>query len=119
VEHPRADAALEALEEHRSGVLEFYPASAAEYIVFDASRDQVRLFRVPWLEATRINVDHPLPKRITACPEAVCERSALTGHLMDLRREFAQAAIGKGPRLAAHEPLRRWSRNERGSSQPA
>src|SRR5690606_39946586 len=81
-------AAFEALEEHRTGVLEFYPASAAECIVFDASRDPVRLFRVPWLEATQINIADPLPPRITARPAAACEHSVLTSHLSDLRREF-------------------------------
>ncbi|MFC3493527.1 hypothetical protein [Glycomyces rhizosphaerae] len=113
------DEALEALEGHRTGVLEFYPASAAEYIVFDASRDPVRLFRVPWPEATQIEIEDSLPPHITARPEAVCKHSVLTGHLRDLRREFAQAAIGNDPRLAAHEPLRRWSLNERPGSKPS
>lgn len=108
------DAALEALEGRRTGVLELYPASAAEYIVFDASRDVVRLFRVPWLEATEIDIEGPVPQSITTYPEATCKRSVLTDHLRDLRREFAQAAIESDPRLAAHEPLRRWSLNESG-----
>ncbi|MCH7231285.1 hypothetical protein L0U85_10545 [Glycomyces sp. L485] len=109
------DAALGALEEHRTGVLEFYPASS-ESIAFDASHDQVRLFRVPWLEANGIDIKSPLPHHLTARPEAVCERSVLADHLRDLRREFAQAAIKSDPRLAAHEPLRRWSLNESGST---
>lgn len=103
------DEALEALERRRTGMLEFYPASAAEYIVFDAAGERVRLFRVPWREVSGADVEGPLPRRITAHPEAACDRSALVGHLEDLRREFARAAIEHDPRLAGHEPLRRWS----------
>jgi hypothetical protein len=112
------DAALEALEAHRAGILEFYMASTGEYIVFEASRDdQARLFRVPWLEASQINLNVPLPLGITAHPMTTCTRSELIDHLRDLRREFAQAAIEHDPRLAAHQPLRRWSLNERDNRQ--
>ncbi|GAA2343700.1 hypothetical protein GCM10010403_41050 [Glycomyces rutgersensis] len=111
-------AALEALEAHRAGLLEFYMASTGEYIVFEASHDdQVRLFRVPWLEASQINLNVPLPLGITAHPMTTCTRSELIDHLRDLRREFAQAAIEHDPRLAAHQPLRRWSIDERDNRQ--
>jgi hypothetical protein len=112
------DAALEALEAHRAGILEFYVAFAAEAVVFGASDDeQVRLYRVPWLEAMGIDLQNPLPRRITKHPEATCMRSGLIDHLKELRREFACAAIESDPRLASHEPLRRWSHNEHGRGQ--
>ena len=113
------DAAVEALEARRTGVLELYPPSAGEYIVFDASHDPVRLFRVPWTEAVKLDPDDPLPHRITTYPVATSTRSALTDHLSDLRRAFAQAAIEHDPRLAAHEPLQRWSLNGPGRNQAA
>lgn len=102
------DEALAALEGRRRGVLEFYLAFTPEYIVFDATGDQVRLFRVPWHKATEVDLEHPLPQHITAHPETTADRLALTAHLKDLRRDFAQAAIASDPRLATHEPLRRW-----------
>jgi hypothetical protein len=113
------DGAFEALKARHTGVLELYPASAAEYIVFDASRDQVQLFRVPWLEAIKFDPKDPLPHRITAHPVATCTRRTLTDHLRDLRRAFAQTAVKHDPRLAAHGPLRRWSLDGTGGVQPA
>ncbi|HEX2143650.1 MAG TPA: hypothetical protein VHG10_03980 [Glycomyces sp.] len=112
------DAALEALETHRAGVLEFYVASVAESVVFEASDGgHVRLYLVPWYEASAIDLKHPLPPDITACPATTCTRRGLIDHLKDLRREFACAAIESDPRLAGHEPLRRWSLNEHGRGQ--
>lgn len=114
------DAALEALQAHRAGMLEFYVAFAAESVVFDASdAEEVRLYRVPWLEANAIDLERPLPLGITAYPMATCTRSGLIDHLKDLRSEFASAAIESDPRLAGHEPLHRWSLNEHGRGQDA
>lgn len=114
------DAALEALEAHRAGVLEFYVASAAVVIVFDATEaEQVQLFLVPWEEAIGIDLKESLPQGVTAYPSTTCTHEDLIDHLKNLRHEFASAAIKNDPRLADHEPLRRWSRNEHGRVQDA
>lgn len=64
------DEALEALDARHAGVLEFHPGqNSVEYIVFDSADDNVRLFRVPWLEAMRVNVKAPLPHHITEYPK--------------------------------------------------
>lgn len=115
-----ADAALEALAAHHVGVIELYPGSdSAEYIVVDAAGDPVRLFRVPWLETTTLDTKDPLPHHITDHPMATRGRRDLADHFGGLRREFAQHAIEHDPRLAAHEPIRRWSRGERDSDRTA
>jgi hypothetical protein len=112
------DAALAALEAHRAGVLEFYVGYTDESVVFDASDDeQIRLYRVPWLEAYALDLKDPLPSGITERPMATSTRSDLIDHLKDLRQEFACAAIENDHRLAGHEPLRRWSLNEHGKGQ--
>lgn len=106
--------ALEALESNQAGVLEFYVASAAGWLVFEATDDEeLRLYRVPWLEASAIDLKHPLPQSITAYPATNCTRSGLIDHIWDLRRKFACAAIERDPRLAGHEPLRSWCSTKR------
>lgn len=109
--------ALEALESNQAGVLEFYVASAADWLVFEATDgEELRLYRVPWLEASAIDLKRPLPQSITAYPITNCTRGELISHLWDLRRGFACAAIEGDPRLARHEPLRSWSVDESGEA---
>ncbi|SDD02806.1 hypothetical protein [Glycomyces harbinensis] len=109
-----SDAVLEALAAHRAGVIEFYPGSdAAEYLVFDAA-DPVRLFRVPWTEALGLETQDPLPHHVTERPVTTTGRRDLADHIGSLRREFARDAVRHDPRLAAHEPVRRWSLDEDG-----
>jgi hypothetical protein len=105
------DDVVDALTSHRAGVIEFYPGPGNEFVVFDATTDPVPLFRVPWLETSGRTMSDPLPSRITARPSTTRGRDDLAAHFRALRREFARAAIAQDPRLAAHEPLRRWSLN--------
>jgi hypothetical protein len=114
------DDVLQALAAHRVGVIELYPGpDRTEFIVFDAGAEEVQLFRVPWLETTTLEVNGPLPRRITERPMATCGRSDLTDHFRLLRREFACAAIEHDPRLADLAPLQSWSPNEHDGSRTA
>ncbi|MEV3938920.1 hypothetical protein AB0K52_23480 [Glycomyces sp. NPDC049804] len=102
------DAALEALAAGRTGIIAFYPGSGAEYPVFECVADEVRLFRVPWLDAERLDRSRPLPEDLKAAPSATSGRAQLIGHLEELRGSFARSAVAHDPRLAQYDPIRRW-----------
>ncbi len=104
-----AAATIEALACARPGLIELYPDPGADYIVFDTGPEEVRLYRVPWTEAGTIDLQAPLPTHLNAYPMTTCGRTELIEHLQDLCRTFARTAITNDPRLASHEPLRRWS----------
>jgi hypothetical protein len=101
-------AALEPLRSERIGVLEFYCGPGDEWPVFEADADEVRLFLVPWLEASGIDLSRPLPDEVKDYPAAVAGRTELIGHLEDLRRSFARSVVAQDPRYGRYDPIRRW-----------
>jgi hypothetical protein len=104
------DAALDALDGTRTGVIELYPGPGSDYIAFEtASPEEVRLVLVPWPEAAAIDPHKPLPDNMREYPTAVSEREQVIDHLKGLRRSFAQAVLDRDPRFGEYEPIRRWS----------
>ena len=109
------DSVLEALTERRIGLIELYPGpDPSEFIVFDAGPEEVLLYRVPWSETAVLDLERPLPTRVTERPVAACGPDELADQLRSLRGSFARAALEHDPRLAAHEPIRAWARPEAG-----
>ncbi|THV27232.1 hypothetical protein [Glycomyces paridis] len=101
--------ALEALRSCGDGRLELYCQSAGKDIVVLGGAEEVELYLVPSFELLGVEGES-LRERLSRSgfPRVSCGREYLIDHLGEVCSKFARAAVAVDPRLAGHEPVRRW-----------